>query len=130
MSYTIGKKSGNKTGPISSRVQNTESILRLLKEVEDSPNEFYELEPLEVVAVHLDEGAVVGRAGEQAFSGEADAGPRQGPQWKGGWQMYCKTRSVTLRPRFTLVNNTQVQSETSVPRARRLICVSLRCCWG
>ena len=48
MSYTIGKKSGNKTGPISSRVQNTESILRLLKEVEDSPNEFYELEPLEV----------------------------------------------------------------------------------
>ena len=48
MSYTIGKKSGNKTDP-SSRVQNTESILRLLKEVEDSPNEFYELEPLEVV---------------------------------------------------------------------------------
>ena len=54
MSYIIGKKSGNKTGPISSRIQNTESILRLLKEVEDSPNEFYELEPLEVVAVHLD----------------------------------------------------------------------------
>ena len=68
MSYTIGKKSGNKTGPISSRVQNTESILRLLKEVEDSPNEFYELEPLEVVAVHLD-------ASKKYFPQKKDGGP-------------------------------------------------------
>ena len=68
MSYTIGKKSGNKTGPISSRVQNTESILRLLKEVEDSPNEFYELEPLEVVAVHLDES-------KKYFPQKKDGGP-------------------------------------------------------
>ena len=68
MSYTIGKQSGNKTGPISSRVQNTESILRLLKEVEDSPNEFYELEPLEVVAVHLD-------ASKKYFPQKKDGGP-------------------------------------------------------
>jgi len=68
MSYTIGKKSGNKTGPISSRVQNTESILRLLKEVEDSPNEFYELEPLEVVAVHLDDT-------KKYFPQKKDGGP-------------------------------------------------------
>ena len=92
-------------------------------------------QPMLEVAVHLDEGAVVGRAGEQALSGEADAVPRQGPEWKGGWQMYCKTRCVTLRPRFTLVNNTQVQCtqvqcETTVPCARWLICESLRCCWG
>ena len=87
-------------------------------------------QPMLEVAVHLDEGAVVGRAGEQALSGKADAVPRQGPEWKGGWQMYCKTRCVTLRPRFTLVNNTQVQCETTVPRARWLMCESLRCCWG
>ena len=68
MSYTIGKKSGNKTGPISSRVQNTESILRLLKEIEDSPNEFYELEPLEVVAVHLDDT-------KKYFPQKKDGGP-------------------------------------------------------
>jgi len=68
MSYTIGKKSGNKTGPISSRVQNTESILRLLKEVEDSPNEFYELEALEVVAVHLDDT-------KKYFPQKKDGGP-------------------------------------------------------
>ena len=68
MSYTIGKKSGNKTGPISSRVQNTESILRLLKEIEDSPNEFYELEPMEVVAVHLD-------ASKSYFPQKKDGGP-------------------------------------------------------
>tara|TARA_Y100001937_G_scaffold98199_1_gene133916 strand:+ start:3402 stop:4532 length:1131 start_codon:yes stop_codon:yes gene_type:complete len=68
MSYTIGKKSGNKTGPISSRIQNTESILRLLKEIEDSPNEFYELEPMEVVAVHLD-------ASKSYFPQKKDGGP-------------------------------------------------------
>ena len=68
MSYTIGKKSGNKTGPISSRVQTTESMLRLMKEVEDSPNEFYELEPLEVVAVHLD-------ASKKYFPQKKDGGP-------------------------------------------------------
>ncbi len=68
MSYIIGKKSGNKTGPISSRIQNTESILRLLKEVEDSPNEFYELEPLEVVAVHLDDT-------KKYFPQKKDGGP-------------------------------------------------------
>ena len=68
MSYQIEKKSGNKTGPISSRVQNTESILRLLKEIEDSPNEFYELEPMEVVAVHLD-------ASKSYFPQKKDGGP-------------------------------------------------------
>ena len=68
MSYTIGKKSGNKTGPISSRVQTTESMLRLMKEVEDSPNEFYELEPLEVIAVHLD-------ASKKYFPQKKDGGP-------------------------------------------------------
>ena len=68
MSYTIGKQSGNKTGPISSRVQTTESMLRLMKEVEDSPNEFYELEPLEVVAVHLD-------ASKKYFPQKKDGGP-------------------------------------------------------
>ena len=68
MSYQIEKKSGNKTGPISSRIQNTESILRLLKEIEDSPNEFYELEPMEVVAVHLD-------ASKSYFPQKKDGGP-------------------------------------------------------
>ena len=40
----------------------------LLKEVEDSPNEFYELEPLEVVAVHLDDT-------KKYFPQKKDGGP-------------------------------------------------------
>ena len=56
MSYNIKPKSGTKSGPITgNRVQNVESTLRLIKEISDEPGQFYELEPLEVLEVHLDD---------------------------------------------------------------------------
>ena len=56
MSYNIKPKSGTKSGPITgNRVQNVESTLRLIKEISDEPRQFYELEPLEVLEVHLDD---------------------------------------------------------------------------
>ena len=55
MATTIKKNGGTKTGPLkSNRIQTIESTLRLLKEVSGT-DEFYELEPLEVLDVHLDE---------------------------------------------------------------------------
>ena len=56
MSYNIKPKVGTKSGPITgNRVQNVESTLRLIKEVSEQDNKFYELEPLEVLEVHLDD---------------------------------------------------------------------------
>ena len=55
MATTIKKNGGTKTGPLkSNRIQTIESTLRLLKEVSGT-DEFYELEPLEVLDVHLDQ---------------------------------------------------------------------------
>jgi len=54
--YKKESPSGNKTGPITAnRIQNVESTLRLMKEVSEDSAEFYELEPLEVVEVHIDD---------------------------------------------------------------------------
>ena len=54
--YKKESPSGNKTGPITSnRVQTVESTLRLMREVAEDSAEFYELEPLEVVEVHIDD---------------------------------------------------------------------------
>ena len=56
MSYNIKPKSGAQTGPITgNRIQNVESTLRLIKEISTEENKFYELEPLEVLEVHLDD---------------------------------------------------------------------------
>ena len=55
MAVKIKKDSGTKKGPLkSNRVQTIESTLRLLKEISGA-EEFYELEPLEVLDVHLDD---------------------------------------------------------------------------
>ena len=55
MAIKIKKNSGTKTGPLkSNRIQTIESTLRLLKEISGN-EEFYELEPLEVLDVHLDD---------------------------------------------------------------------------
>ena len=49
------KKSGTKSGPLqSNRIQNVESTMRLFKQLVQS-EEFYELEPVEILDVHLDE---------------------------------------------------------------------------
>ena len=54
--YKKESPSGNKAGPITSnRVQTVESTLRLMREVAEDSAEFYELEPLEVVEVHIDD---------------------------------------------------------------------------
>ncbi len=56
MSYNIKPNVGTKSGPITgNRVQNVESTLRLIKEVSEQDAKFYELEPLEVLEVHLDD---------------------------------------------------------------------------
>ena len=49
------KKGGAKSGPLqSNRIQNVESTMRLFKQLVQS-EEFYELEPVEILDVHLDE---------------------------------------------------------------------------
>ena len=54
--YKKESPSGNKAGPITSnRLQTVESTLRLMREVAEDSAEFYELEPLEVVEVHIDD---------------------------------------------------------------------------
>ena len=54
--YKKESPSGNKAGPITSnRIQNVESTLRLMREVSQDNSEFYELEPLEVIEVHIDD---------------------------------------------------------------------------
>tara|TARA_Y100001972_G_scaffold38402_1_gene47191 strand:+ start:3316 stop:4440 length:1125 start_codon:yes stop_codon:yes gene_type:complete len=54
--YKKQSNSANKTGPITSnRIQNVESTLRLMREVSQDNSEFYELEPLEVIEVHIDD---------------------------------------------------------------------------
>ena len=54
--YKKESPSGNKAGPITSnRVQTVESTLRLMREVAEDSAEFYELEPLDVVEVHIDD---------------------------------------------------------------------------
>jgi len=54
--YKKESPSGNKAGPITSnRIQNVESTLRLMREVSAESAEFYELEPLEVIEVHIDD---------------------------------------------------------------------------
>ena len=54
--YKNESSTGNKTGPITAnRIQNVESTLKLMREVATESGEFYELEPLEVVEVHIDD---------------------------------------------------------------------------
>ena len=56
MSYNIKPNAGTKSGPImGNRVQNVESTLRLIKEISSEDGKFYELEPLEILEVHLDD---------------------------------------------------------------------------
>ena len=66
--------------------------------------------PVLEVAVHLD--GARGSAGEAAPDSQdySDGGAAAGNALlrKKGWQMYHKTRSVSLRPRFTLVNHTDL----------------------
>ena len=52
--YTKKKESTTKIGPISSRIQSTESIIRLLKELKPKDPLFFEMEPVEVIEVHND----------------------------------------------------------------------------
>lgn len=55
MPVKMKKKSGTKSGPLqSNRIQNVESTMRLFKQLVQS-EEFYELEPVEILDVHLDE---------------------------------------------------------------------------
>ena len=55
MAVKMKKKSGTKSGPLqSNRIQNVESTMRLFKQLVQS-EEFYELEPVEILDVHLDE---------------------------------------------------------------------------
>ena len=54
--YKNESSTGNKTGPITAnRIQNVESTLKLMREGATESGEFYELEPLEVVEVHIDD---------------------------------------------------------------------------
>ena len=52
--YTNKKESSVRIGPVSSRVQNTESIIRLMKELQNDDALFFEMEPVEVIEVHND----------------------------------------------------------------------------
>jgi len=55
MPVKMKKKGGAKSGPLqSNRIQNVESTMRLFKQLVQS-EEFYELEPVEILDVHLDE---------------------------------------------------------------------------
>ncbi len=55
MPVKMKKKSGAQSGPLqSNRIQNVESTMRLFKQLVQS-EEFYELEPVEILDVHLDE---------------------------------------------------------------------------
>ena len=55
MPVKLKKKGGSKSGPLkSNRIQNVESTMRLFKQLVQS-EEFYELEPVEILDVHLDE---------------------------------------------------------------------------
>ncbi len=74
--------------------------------------------PVLEVAVSLDvgpAGASVAHASQQTQSQEgvapANRRPAETPATGGGWQMYRKSRCVTVRPRFTLVNHTPLHLE-------------------
>jgi hypothetical protein len=74
--------------------------------------------PVLEVAVSLDvgpAGASMAHASQpsESHEGEAPANrrPAETPATGGGWQMYRKSRSVTVRPRFTLVNHTPLYLE-------------------
>ena len=70
MSYNIKPKSGAKSGPITgNRIQNVESTLRLIKEISTEENKFYELEPVEVLEVHLSQ-AIPGTSTYEGLSQE------------------------------------------------------------
>jgi|TARA_R100000030_G_scaffold24534_2_gene17770 hypothetical protein len=53
MPRIIKKTNTNKTGPINNRLQTTTSQMQLLHEISDGDSLFFELEPIEVLEVHI-----------------------------------------------------------------------------
>ena len=52
--YINKKESSTKIGPISSTLQSTESVIRLVRELANDAALFYEMESVEVIEVHND----------------------------------------------------------------------------